>query len=98
MSSQPGAQLAIRQVDSALDQIDGARAALRAVRSRFTSVVNDLQAADPDRSASPGRIGNADLATETAHLTRTQILEQAGIAILAQANSIPNNVLTLLKG
>ena len=98
VSSFSGAQLAIQQIDSALDQVNGARATLGAVQSRFTSVVTNLQTSNENLSASRSRIQDADFAAETANLTRAQILQQAGTAILAQANSVPNNVLTLLKG
>ena len=98
VSSFSGAQLAIKQIDSALNQINSARATLGAVQSRFTSVVSNLQTTNENLSASRSRIQDADFASETANLTKAQILQQAGTAILAQANSVPNNVLTLLKG
>jgi flagellin len=97
VSSFSGAQLAINQVDSALSQISSARATLGAVQNRFSSVVTNLQTTSENLSASRSRIQDADFAAETANLTKAQILQQAGTAILAQANSIPNNVLTLLK-
>ena len=90
--------MAINQVDSALAQISSARATLGAVQNRFSSVVTNLQTTNENLSASRSRIQDADFAAETANLTKAQILQQAGTAILAQANSIPNNVLTLLKG
>ena len=98
VSSFSGAQLAIQQIDSALGQINSARATLGAVQSRFTSVVTNLQTTSENLAASRSRIQDTDFAAETANLTRAQILQQAGTAILAQANSVPNNVLTLLKG
>jgi flagellin len=98
VSSFSGAQLAINQVDSALAQVSGARATLGAVQNRFSSVVTNLQTTSENLSASRGRIEDADFAAETANLTKAQILQQAGTAMLAQANSLPNNVLTLLKG
>ena len=98
VSSFSGAQLAIQQIDSALGQVNSARATLGAVQSRFSSVVTNLQTTNENLSASRSRIQDADFAAETANLTRAQILQQAGTAILAQANSVPNNVLTLLKG
>ena len=98
VSSFSGAQLAIQQIDSALGQVNSARATLGAVQSRFSSVVTNLQTSNENLSASRSRIQDADFASETANLTRAQILQQAGTAILAQANSVPNNVLTLLKG
>ena len=98
VSSFAGAQLAINQVDSARGQISSARATLGAVQNRFSSVVTNLQTTNENLSASRSRIQDADFAAETANLTKAQILQQAGTAILAQANSIPNNVLSLLKG
>ena len=98
VSSFAGAQLAIQQIDSALGQISGARATLGAVQSRFTSVVTNLQSTSENLSSSRSRIQDTDFAAETANLTRASILQQAGTAILAQANSAPNNVLSLLKG
>ena len=97
ISSFSGAQLAIQQIDSALTQVNNARATLGAVQSRFTSVVSNLQTTSENLSASRSRIQDTDFAAETANLTKNQILQQAGTAILAQANSLPNNVLSLLK-
>ena len=91
------AQTAIRQVDEALTQINSARADLGAVQNRFVSVVANLQTAAENLSASRSRILDADFAAETAALTRAQILQQAGTAILAQANAVPQNVLSLLR-
>ena len=98
VNSYASAQLAIQQVDSALGQINTARATLGAVQDRFTSVVSNLQTTSENLSASRSRIQDTDFAAETANLTKNQILQQAGTAILAQANSLPNNVLSLLKG
>ena len=75
-----------------------ARATLGATQNRFSSVVSSLQTAAENLSASRSRIQDADFAAETANLTRAQILQQAGTAMLAQANALPNNVLTLLRG
>jgi flagellin len=97
VSSFSGAQLAINQVDSALSQVSSARATLGAVQNRFSSVVTNLQTTNENLSASRSRIQDADFAAETAQLTRAQILQQAGTAILAQANAVPQNVLTLLR-
>jgi flagellin len=98
VSTFAGSQLAIQQVDSALSSINTARATLGAVQSRFTSVVSNLQTTSENLSASRSRIQDTDFAAETANLTKNQILQQAGTAMLAQANSLPNNVLSLLKG
>ncbi len=93
-----GASLAIQQVDSALGQVALARATLGAAQNRFASVVTNLQTTSENLSASRSRIQDTDFAAETAALTKNQILQQAGTAMLAQANSLPNSVLTLLKG
>lgn len=98
VSSYAGSQLAITQADAALTQINTARANLGAVQNRFTSVVSNLQVSVENLSASKSRITDADFAAETANLTRGQILQQAGTAMLAQANSLPNGVLALLRG
>ena len=91
-----GAQTAISLVDSALTSINGARADLGALQSRFESVVSNLQVTSENLSASRSRIQDTDFAAETAALTRGQILQQAGTAMLAQANAAPQNVLSLL--
>ena len=98
MSSYANSQLAITQADAALAQVNSARANLGAVQNRFTSVVSNLQVSVENLSASKSRITDADFAAETANLTRGQILQQAGTAMLAQANSLPNGVLALLRG
>ena len=91
------AQSAIANVDLALTTVNTARAALGAVQNRFTSVVSSLQTSVENLSASRSRIQDADFAAETAALTRSQILQQAGTAMLAQANQVPNQVMTLLR-
>lgn len=98
VGSYTGAQLAIQQVDSALSTINTTRANLGAIQNRFTSVVTSLQTTSENLSASRSRIQDADFAMETANMTRGQILQQAGTAMLAQANSLPNTVLQLLRG
>jgi flagellin len=98
VSSFAGASLAIQQVDSALQQINGARATLGAVQNRFSSVVSNLSTTSENISASRSRIRDTDFASTTAEMTRTQILQQAGTAMLAQANQVPQSVLSLLKG
>ena len=92
-----GAQTAMKLVDSALTSVNSARASLGAQQSRFESVVASLQASVENQSASRSRIQDADFAVETANLSRTQILQQAGTAMLAQANAAPQNVLSLLR-
>jgi flagellin len=92
------AQLAIGQIDNALKAVNSTRADLGAVQNRFSSVVTNLQTTSENLSASRSRIQDADFAMETASMTRGQILQQAGTAMLAQANSLPNTVLQLLRG
>ena len=92
-----GADAALTQMDSALDAVNSARASLGAIQNRFTSVVASLQTTSENLSASRSRILDTDFAAETASLTRAQILQQAGTAILPQANAVPQNVLSLLR-
>jgi flagellin len=92
-----GAQTAINLIDSALTAVNTQRANLGAIQSRFESVVSNQQTAAENLSASRSRILDADFASETAQLTKSQILQQSGIAMLAQANAIPQNVLALLQ-
>ena len=98
VSNYANSQLAIQLADSALATVNSTRATLGAVQNRFSSVVANLQTAAENLSASRSRIMDADFAAETANLTRAQILQQAGTAMLAQANAQPNNVLALLRG
>ncbi len=97
ISSVGGANLAIRFMDSALDEVNTARADLGALQSRFESVVSNLSINSENISAARGRIQDTDFAAETAQMTRNQILQQAGTAMLAQANQVPQNVLSLLR-
>jgi flagellin len=90
-------QTALVQVDSALAQINTARANLGALQSRFENVVSNIQIQSENLSAARGRIVDADFAAETANLSRTQILQQAGSAMVAQANQLPQQVLALLR-
>ena len=85
-------------VDSALASVNGQRARYGALQTRFESTIVNLQTTSESLSASRSRIRDADFAAETSNLTRAQILQQAGVAMLAQANALPNNVLTLLRG
>ncbi|MFT3668497.1 MAG: flagellin [Pseudoxanthomonas sp.] len=97
ISTFKGAQQALEIVDKALTSVNSARADLGAVQNRFTSVVANLQTSSENLAASRSRIRDTDFAKETAELTRTQILQQAGTAMLAQANQVPQNVLSLLR-
>ena len=96
LSSFSGATLAIQQIDSALQQIDTARANLGAVQNRFSSVVANNSSMENNLSSSRSQIQDTDFAKETANMTRAQILQQAGVAMLAQANQVPQTVLKLL--
>mgnify|MGYP000284683603 CR=1 FL=1 len=98
VSSYSGAQLAIQQTDAPLKQINGARANLGAVQARFESAVANIQIASENVTAARSRIMDTDFAAETAAMTRAQILQQAGNAMLSQANQLPQQVLSLLKG
>ncbi|MFN7220557.1 MAG: flagellin, partial [Burkholderiales bacterium] len=92
------AQSAIGSIDTAIDEITTARATFGAIQNRFENVIANLQTSAENQAASRGRIVDADFAAETANLSRTQVLQQAGIAMVAQANALPNNVMQLLKG
>ena len=98
ISTVAGADAAMRSMDGALTAINSARANMGAIQNRFSSVVSNLQTTSENLSASRSRIQDTDFAAETASLTRGQILQQAGTAMLAQANSLPNGVLSLLRG
>ena len=91
------ANQALLTLDFALQQISGLRAELGAVQTRFESTIANLSVTTENQSAARSRIRDADFAAETAELTRNQILQQAGIAILSQANAQPQNVLALLQ-
>ena len=92
------ASLALAVVDAALAQVTTSRGSLGAYQNRFASAIANLQTTSENISASRSRIQDTDFAAETANLTRNQILAQAGTAMLAQANSLPQSVLSLLKG
>ncbi|WP_426110098.1 flagellin [Massilia sp. PWRC2] len=98
VSTASGATAALATIDAALSSVNSSKAALGAYQNRFTAVVSNLQSTTENLSASRSRIQDADFASETASLTRGQILQQAGTAMLAQANSLPNGVLSLLRG
>ena len=88
---------AIDIVDSALALVNGQRAKFGALQSRFDAAVSNLQSAAENASAARSRVQDADFASETANLSRTQILQQAGTAMVAQANQLPQGVLALLR-
>jgi len=92
------ASTALAAIDTALDSISTNRATYGAAMSRFQFAISNLQITGENQAAARGRIMDADFAAETAALARAQILQQAGTAMVAQANQIPNQVLTLLRG
>ncbi len=97
LNSADNSQLALATIDAALAQINVSRGDLGAYQNRFSSAIASLSTTSENLSAARGRIQDADFAQETAALTRNQILQQAGIAMLSQANSLPQSVLSLLK-
>jgi flagellin len=97
ISTAAGASAALATIDGALAMVTATQAALGAVQNRFTSVVTSLQTTSANLTAAQSRIQSTDYAAETANLSRTQILQQAGNAMLAQANQQPNQVMTLLR-
>jgi flagellin len=98
VSSAESATRTLSTVDGALAAVNSQRAAYGALQSRFESTISNLQISSENLSASRSRIQDADFAAETANLSRTQILQQAGTAMVAQANQLPQGVLALLKG
>jgi len=97
ISTVAGSNAALAVPDGALSQVTSQRATLGAVQNRFASTVSNLQTTSENLSAARSRIVDAAFAAETANLTRGQILQQAGTAMLAQANQLPNQVLSLLR-
>ncbi|WP_303292757.1 flagellin [Marinobacter sp. ST-43] len=93
-----GANDAILRVDSALTTINSIRSELGAIQNRFESTIANLSTTSENLAASNSRIRDADFAAETAELARTQVLQQAGLSVLAQANARPQQVLQLLQG
>ncbi|MEQ9106828.1 MAG: flagellin [Limnobacter sp.] len=91
------ATTAITEIDTAINDITNLRATTGASLSRLEQVVSSLETTSSNLSSARGRIMDADFAKETANLTRAQILQQAGTAMLSQANQLPNNVLSLLR-
>ncbi|MBB6523485.1 flagellin [Pseudoteredinibacter isoporae] len=92
-----GANAALTAIDNALDTVNAQRADLGAIQNRFETTVKNLQVNAENLTASNSRIRDADFAAETAELSRARVLQQAGTSILAQANALPNQVLSLLQ-
>ena len=97
ISTLAGANTALGSIDAALQSINSSRAALGAIQNRFSSTIDNLATNSENLSASRSRIIDADFAQETANLSRAQILQQAGTAMVAQANQLPQGVLSLLR-
>jgi flagellin len=97
VDTQANSWVALQKIDDAIDQVNSARADLGALQSRFESAVGNIEIQVENLSASRGRIVDADFAKETANLSRTQILQQAGTAMVSQANQLPQGVLALLR-
>ena len=97
ITSAANALTAMDNLDTAIDEITTARAGFGAAQNRFESVISNLQIASENQAASRGRIMDADFAVETSNLSRGQILQQAGTAMIAQANQLPQGVLSLLR-
>jgi flagellin len=97
ISTVAGSNTAITRVDSALTAVSALRSTFGAIQNRFDSVIANLSTTAENLSASRSRIQDADFAQETANLSRAQILQQAGTAMVAQANQLPQGVLALLK-
>ena len=97
ISSVAGANAALTSIDAALATVSSSRASLGAIQNRFSSTISNLQTTNENLTASRSRIQDADFAQETANLSRAQVLQQAGTAMIAQANQLPNQVLTLLR-
>ena len=97
ISTQAGAWEALKKIDSAIDQVNASRADLGALQTRFEKSIENIDIQNENISAARGRIVDADFATETANLSRAQILQQAGTAMVAQANQLPQGVLSLLQ-
>jgi flagellin len=97
ISTESGAKAAISAVDNAISTVNAERAKLGSIQTRFENVISANQIAVENFSASKSRIVDADFAAETAALSRSQVLQQAGISVLAQANARPQQVLSLLQ-
>ncbi|HBB41501.1 MAG TPA: flagellin [Proteobacteria bacterium] len=97
IGTQSGANSALDVIDAALSFVNSVRGDLGAIQNRFTSTISNLQNVTENVSAARSRIQDADFAAETSNLTKNQILQQAGISVLAQANQLPSSVLSLLQ-
>ena len=98
VTTRESSNILIESVDSALDQINGIRGELGAIQNRFESTIRNLSSISESLAAANSRILDADFAAETAELSKNQVLQQAGISVLAQANGLPQQILSLLQG
>ena len=96
VSTRAAAEQAIVVLDGALNQVNSNRATLGAVQNRFDAAITNMQAYSENLSAARSRIRDTDFAEETSNMAIATILQQSGVSILAQANQLPNNVLSLL--
>jgi len=96
ISTSAGAAAAVSAIDNALNSVASNRATIGGVMGRMSFTIQQLETARENQYAARSRIMDADFAAETANLTRAQILQQSGTAMVAQANSVPQNVLSLL--
>ena len=97
VATQAGAQTAMDIVDRALKEVNSGRASMGAFQSRFESVVSNLNLGAENATAGRSRVQDADFAVESANLAKNQVLQQAGMSVLAQANALPQQVLALLQ-
>ena len=96
-TNQSSLNTVVNNIDAAINDVNGQRAIFGATQNRFNAVVTNLQSSVENQSAASSRITDADFATETANMSRAQILQQAGTAMVAQANQLPQQVLKLLQ-
>ncbi|MDH1093491.1 flagellin, partial [Comamonas terrigena] len=97
ITTQATAWEALQRIDSAISKVSESRADLGAIQTRFEKSIENIESMNENLTAARGRIIDADFASETASLSRAQILQQAGTAMVAQANQLPQQVLSLLK-
>ncbi len=98
VQSYSNSQLALTQIDAALSQVNTARGNLGAIQGRFENAIDSISVTAENVTTARGRIIDADFAKESANLARAQVLQQAGTAMVAQANALPNGVMQLLRG
>ena len=97
VQSYANSQLALTQIDAALSQVNAARGSLGAIQGRFANAIDSIAVTSENVTTARGRIVDADFAKESANLARAQVLQQAGTAMVAQANALPNTVMKLLQ-